>query len=152
MRLWHQDLIHYLDNKRLLGQHRECCALRGKCWGKKHATVDYVFKYDLGHLYIYHMLVITEMSKRGYLADTEWFDRTYRGKHLQKSLLAEVGSYVAYAKNNGGVFEVDPIYKEHDDNYLKECLLNLKSKSAELVNGKTVDEMLIELDLKHDVE
>lgn len=152
MRLWHQHLIRYLDNKRLLGQHRECCALRGKGWGKKHATVDYVFKYDLAHLYIYHMLVMTEMSKRGYLADPEWFDRTYRGKHLQKSLLNEVGSYVAHVKDNGGVFEIDPIYKEHDDNCLKECLLNLKSKGAELVNGKTVDEMLIELDLKHGVE
>ncbi len=153
MRLWHQVLLPFLDNKRLLSQHRECCALRGKGWGKKHATVDYVFKYDLGHLYIYHMIVMTEMSKRGYLADSDWFDRTYRGKHLQKSLLAEVGSYVAHIKDNVySFFALDTVYKEHDDNYLKECLLNLKSKGAELVNGKTVDEMLIELDLKHAVE
>lgn len=40
------------------------------------------------------------------------------------------------------------IYAEHDDRYLKECLLNLKSKDSELVNGKTIDEMLLELDLK----
>ena len=29
MRLWHEDLIHKLPRQQLLGQHRECCALRG---------------------------------------------------------------------------------------------------------------------------
>ena len=28
MRLWHQDLIPKLPRPQLLGQHRECCALR----------------------------------------------------------------------------------------------------------------------------
>lgn len=46
MRLWHEKLIPYLDRQRLLGQHRECAALRGKGWGKKHATVDYAFTHD----------------------------------------------------------------------------------------------------------
>lgn len=41
MRLWHEDLIAKLPRPQLLGQHRECCALRGNGWGKKHATVDY---------------------------------------------------------------------------------------------------------------
>ena len=43
MRLWHEKLISKLPRQQLLGQHRECCALRGNGWGKKHATVDYVF-------------------------------------------------------------------------------------------------------------
>ena len=47
MRLWHQSLISLLPRQQLLGQHRECCALRGKGWGRKHATVDYVFTYPL---------------------------------------------------------------------------------------------------------
>lgn len=42
MRLWHQDLIAKLPRQQLLGQHRECCALRGKGWQRKHATVNYV--------------------------------------------------------------------------------------------------------------
>ena len=46
MRLWHEDLIGKLPRSQLLGQHRECCALRGNGWGKKHATVDYVFSYS----------------------------------------------------------------------------------------------------------
>ena len=32
MRLWHQSLISKLPSKQLLGQHRECCALRGNGW------------------------------------------------------------------------------------------------------------------------
>ena len=32
MRLWHQALISKLPRQQLLGQHRECCALRGKGW------------------------------------------------------------------------------------------------------------------------
>ena len=45
MRLWHETLISQLPRPQLLGQHRECCALRGNGWGRKHATVDYVFTY-----------------------------------------------------------------------------------------------------------
>ena len=147
MRLWHQALIPYLDNKRLLGQHRECCALRGKGWGRKHATVDYVFKYTLSHLYEYHLEVMREIAKRlddrRFNVDGFWYGRTYRGKNLPKAALTEVGIYV-YHRNG-------MIYPEHDDRYLKECLLNLKSKGAELVNGKTIDEMLIKLDLNENV-
>lgn len=141
MRLWHQALIPYLDNKRLLSQHRECCALRGKGWGKKHSIVDYVFKYDLAHLYAYHTMVMDEMTRRGYAIHGLWGLRIYRGKNLPASNLNDVGVYVHV--HDGGM-----VYAEHNDQYLKECLLNLKSKGAELVNGKTVDGMLVELDLK----
>ena len=46
MRLWHEQIIHLLPKNQLLGQHRECCALRGNGWKKKHKTVDYVFLYS----------------------------------------------------------------------------------------------------------
>ena len=29
MRLWHEQLIPILPKNQLLGQHRECCAIRG---------------------------------------------------------------------------------------------------------------------------
>lgn len=148
MRLWHQSLIPYLDNKRLLGQHRECCALRGKGWGKKHSVVDYVFKYDLAHLYEYHTVVIAEMMKRNYLVDPKWYNRTYRGQKLPESSLSEVGIFVEKIKVLNGKSRLCTIYPEHDDKYLRECLLNLKSKGAELTNGKTIEEMLVNLDLK----
>ena len=65
MRLWHEEIIHLLPKNQLLGQHRECCALRGNGWGKKHKTVDYVFLYSPYHLFMYHLLVMDEMEKRG---------------------------------------------------------------------------------------
>ena len=69
MRLWHQKLIPYLPRQQLLGQHRECCALRGAGWGRKHATVDYVFANEPERLVAYHVLVMDEMRKRGYNPD-----------------------------------------------------------------------------------
>ena len=139
MRLWHQKLIPYLDNKRLLGQHRECCALRGKGWGKKHSVVDYVFKYTPSHLYEYHLLVMQEMMHRNYNVDGHWYGRLYRGKNVAPyHSLSESGTFTCADGH---------IYDEHDNAYLKECLLNLKSKGACLVNGASIEKMLIEIEL-----
>lgn len=80
MRLWHEDLIGHLPRPQLLGQHRECCALRGNGWGKKHATVDYVFTYRQYVLYQYHTLIMDEMERRGYNVTPEWKEAAYRGK------------------------------------------------------------------------
>ena len=66
MRLWHEALISQLPRPQLLGQHRECCALRGNGWGRKHATVDYVFTHSPYRLYAYHDLIMEEMVKRGF--------------------------------------------------------------------------------------
>ena len=81
MRLWHYDLIPALDRQHLLGQHRECCALRGNGWGRKHATVDYVFRHSPKYLIAYHFMVVAEMEKRGYRVDPLWKDPYYRGKN-----------------------------------------------------------------------
>ena len=64
MRLWHQKLIQHLPRQQLLGQHRECCALRGLSWGKKHSVVDYVFEYSPYRLFGYHLMVMYEMLDR----------------------------------------------------------------------------------------
>ena len=96
MRLWHQALIHYLPRQQLLGQYRECCAWRGNGWRKKHSVVDYVFKYDLAHLYQYHLKVMEEMIDRGYKVNINWYDRQWRGNTLRKiSSLNEVGTFVS---------------------------------------------------------
>ena len=160
MRLWHQFLIPHLDNKRLLSQHRECCALRGKGWGKKHSVVDYVFKYDIARLYQYHLEVMREMDIRNYNVDTYWYNRLYRGKNLEPASPFDVGIYV-YLRNDRLLFfdtyldamqkgmKDVTIYPEHDLKYLKECLLNLQSKNAVLVGSDypSIDEMLVNLDL-----
>ena len=120
MRLWHEKIIHLLPKNQLLGQHRECCALWGKGWKKKHKTVDYVFSYSPYLLFRYHLLVMDEMEKRGYNVSGEWKDKNYRGKIAEK-----------YMDLEEEIIE-DPIYKEHNIEYLDECIENLRNKGIEL--------------------
>ena len=117
VRLWHVSLIKYLPRQQLLGQHRECCALRGKGWGKPHATVNYVFKYSPRMLYQFHLLVMKEMEKRGYHGDKIWLDYHYRGRQLGYADYNTVGKF----------FEK---YPEHDKKYLAECIDNLRGKGV----------------------
>ena len=117
MRLWHWALLPHLDNQRILGQHRECCALRGNGWSKKHSTVDYVFNYSPITLVYYHWLVMWEMYKREMKADQVWFEPLYRGKNCEKWNHTEIGE--------------GPVrYPEHNHEYLLECLENLRKKGA----------------------
>lgn len=120
MRLWHEKLISYLPKNQLLGQHRECCALRGNGWGRKHKTVNYVFSYSPYYLYKYHLLVMNEMEKRGYSVYEEWKDKHYRGKKANRynDLKEVVADY--------------PIYKEHNQKYMDECIQNLLNKGIQL--------------------
>ncbi|AJA80032.1 hypothetical protein ADT67_06055 [Levilactobacillus brevis] len=116
MRLWHEYLIPQLPRQQLLGQHRELAALRGNGWGRKHATVDYVFDHSPYKLYQFHLLVLHTMQERGYTPDHHWFDPTYRGKHC------------APYTNLTPVPLTTPIYPEHDDAYLQVCRSNLQAK------------------------
>ncbi len=122
MRLWHEKLIPELPRQQLLGQHRECCALRGQGWGRKHETVDYVFQYSPYKLYQYHMKVINEMKARNYENDPLWEAPTYRGKSCPPYYLDEINK----------VKETKPIYPEHDTEYMKECIRNLLVKGVEV--------------------
>ena len=121
MRLWHEKIIPLLPRNQLLGQHRECCALRGNGWGKKHETVDYVFLYTPYHLYQYHLLVMNEMEQRGYNVSQEWKDKNYRGKNAK-----EYQNLKEESINK-------PIYKEHNDSYLSECLKNFEAKGIQIL-------------------
>ncbi len=122
MRLWHQSLIPYLSRQHLLGQHRECCALRGMGWGKKHSVVDYVFIYNPSYLVAYHNLVMDEMERRGYHPDINWRNPQWRGNVLQEQKHWGIGD----------VPTIGNIYPEHDDQYLTDCLNNLIVKNAEI--------------------
>ncbi|MEC0368403.1 TIGR02328 family protein [Paenibacillus chibensis] len=117
MRLWHEALISRLPRPQLLGQHRECCALRGNGWGKKHATVNYVFEYSPMMLVRYHGLIMKEMRDRTYQVDILWENPLYRGKSCEPWPDAELA-----ALNEAAA------YPEHDDAYLQECLDNLAGK------------------------
>ena len=120
MRLWHEQIIHLLPKNQLLGQHRECCALRGNGWNKKHKTVDYVFTYSPYNLFIYHSKIMDEMEKREYRVSIEWRDKNYRGQKAE--------SYSNLEETNIST----PIYKEHNSEYLLECIENLAGKGIKL--------------------
>ncbi|EGW39531.1 TIGR02328 family protein [Desulfosporosinus sp. OT] len=124
MRLWHQDLLTLLPRAQILGQHRECCALRGKGWGRKHSTVDYVFSHSAKRLVNYHCLVLMEMERRGYKPDQQWFCPEYRGRNT--------APWPTTLSDEPEVSVKNPIYPEHNDAYRKECLANLKQKGVEL--------------------
>ena len=131
IRIWHQKLIPYLDRQRLLGQHRECCALRGKGWGKKHSVVDYVFTHSPARLVAYHYLIMDEMKRRGYNPNEDWYNADYRGSTLGEEVLwcnfSVMFGFLNAAKDNNYI-----IYPEHNDEYLEECLNNLKEKGVEI--------------------
>lgn len=118
MRLWHKDLISSLPRQQLLGQHRECCALRGLGWDKKHATVNYIFKYPYNRLFFYHQKVMREMLKRGYFVSYDWFIQEYRGK------------LIGFDNSDFTKGSCDLEYPEHNQAYLVECINNLKDKGV----------------------
>lgn len=128
MRLWHEALIPYLPRQQLLGQHRECCALRGKGWGKKHAIVNYVFDHPYEMLYQYHLKIMEEMHRRGYKTESLWQQLEYRGKNTEPHILESMKKEKKASMMNASKW----IYPEHDSSYLQECLLNLERKGIEL--------------------
>ena len=133
MRLWHQSLISLLPNNQLKGQHRECCALRGNGWGKKHSTVNYVFEHNPYLLYLYHQEVIFEIGKRilckkmNYNVNENWNDPYYRGSSC---FTWDSDSFDGWENDvNHDNYQSNWIYfKEHDNKYYKECKDNLESK------------------------
>ena len=131
MRLWAQQLLPYLPRQQLLGQHRECAALRGKGWGKKHSVVDYVFTYDPALLVAYHYCVMEEMERRGYHPDRTWDSPDYRG-----STLGYDNSFANCKMVDDLWINVNQmgkiIYPEHNDAYLRECVENLRAKGIDV--------------------
>lgn len=132
MRLWHQALISKLPRQQLLGQHRECCALRGNGWGKKHATVDYVFTYQPEYLIAYHMIVIKEVRDIGYNIDKLWLIPRYRGKTCKRYESDDLSDLMGNLLVGSAIEEERMIFKEHNDEYLQECIENLKRKGVEI--------------------
>ena len=76
--------------------------------------------YSPYHLFVYHSLVMDEMEKRGYNVSIEWRDKNYRWKKAENY------------KNLEEKIIDSPIYKEHNDEYLFECIENLRKKGIEL--------------------
>ncbi|NRF93308.1 hypothetical protein HQN89_20270 [Paenibacillus frigoriresistens] len=129
MRLWHQYLIPHLPSvkdykgcsNQLGGQHTEIRMIFGsfKKHGKvNHSTVNYVNNYSLSYLRAYGLIVIDEMKKRGYNISQIIIDE----------YMNDEDAVDLYASAKNGLL----LYKEHDDIYLEECLVNLRGKGIEL--------------------
>ena len=131
MRLWHIKLISHLPRQQLLGQHRECCALRGKGWGRNHSVVNYAFKHKPERLVVYHYLIMDEMKRRGYNPDPIWYNENWRGNILQEQ---ENWCDALVVQTFYEAITIDGcnLYPEHNDEYLRECLENLKGKGIEI--------------------
>ena len=80
MRLWHVRLIRALPRGFLLAQHRDCCALRGRGWGKKSPHTRYVYDHSFAYLVSYHRLSIQEMVRRQWKPCLKWLNPDYRGR------------------------------------------------------------------------
>ena len=61
-----------------------------------------------------------EMERRGYKVSIEWRDKNYRGKTAER-----------YDNLEEKIID-KPIYKEHNTEYLYECIENLKNKGIQL--------------------
>ncbi len=120
MRLWHEALLPVLPRAQLLGQHRECCALRGLSWGKRHAVVDYVFTHPREGLTVYHQRVMEEMRRRGYQVEGCWDNPGYRGQRCEPEVADEALLRLYQSRC--------PVYDEHDDAYRQACIDNLRGK------------------------
>ena len=129
MRLWPLAILDQLPRQQLLGQHRECCALRGKGWGRKHATVDYVFRHAYYLLFLYHRQVMFEMMNRRMYPDIKWLLRRYRGRLIGMD-------YTDFTNTVVVAFDNRAIYSEHDEKYLQECIENLARKGVVIDRGK----------------
>ena len=138
MRLWPLAILGQLPRQQLLGQHRECCALRGKGWGRQHSTVDYVFKHPYWWLCAYHREVIAEMKRRGYKVDRKWTVWCYRGNQIGYDyspftwMMGEIASGMRPDMKEG----CRPIYPEHNNAYLLECIENLARKGIPIILKK----------------
>ena len=131
MRLWHIDLIPKLPSckdykgcsNQLGGQHVEIRMILGsiaKHGEVNHSTVNYVNNHPLYYLKAYGLVVMHEMNKRGFNIS----------KNIFREYYDDIDAYDMYMQYRDG--SIKKIYPEHDDEYLEECVLNLKGKGIEI--------------------
>ena len=76
MRLWHKDMIKYLQREQLVAQWRELSAIAGNLNTKgtpNHILVNKILDYPREHFISYALYVRQEMTRRGYRTmDSVW--------------------------------------------------------------------------------
>ena len=117
MRLWHKDLIHYLPQKQLVAQWRECCGIARNInvlGHPNHILVNKIMDYPIEHFIAYSQIVANEMRERGYTVHWErfmkWFPAELPWNHL-------------------GLSQADIFNQWQDKRYLRQCFYNLQEKA-----------------------
>lgn len=132
MRLWHQSLLKDLPSAKdykgcsnqLGGQHTEIRMILGSIakHGKvNHSTVNYVNNYTKDHLYAYGLFIADEMIKRGFNVNPEIINQYKTKDALQ-----------IYGEAKAGKM----IFREHNEDYLAECIDNLAKKGITMNQGE----------------
>lgn len=116
MRLWHKDLIPYLDRERLVAQWRELSAIAGNIQLKgtpNHILVNKVMNYPFDHFISYAMDVRDEMTRRGYKTMEKVWDKIVAVNDKDYwSRLSPKNQFPNW----------------HTTRYLTQCLMNLEEK------------------------
>lgn len=137
MRLWHPDLIARIDNKRLLGLHREVhglytIAVEARPAYRNHPLVK-EFLNDPNWLFQYHSVVVKEMENRGYNHNSPLFVRTIDGRLIDPKNVKTTPAVYEYCLElypppgnpylrigtfwaKGGKISVDTFYEANDVN------------------------------------
>ena len=118
MRLWHKDLLPYLDNFHIVSQYRELLAIKraiDKNGTPNHRLVNKVLYYSIYEFREYAWLVKVELDKR---------EIKYNIKNMVEILEWESGKF-AKPKNP----LISELYKDwHNARYLTQCYYNLQEK------------------------
>ena len=120
MKLWHSYLIDALPGQLLKAQHRDCCAIRGKNWGKsKSPRMRWLWNYTAQSVEFYHLIVLDEMAKRGWRTSPNWRIAGYRGKKSK----AIPENWIVTPDD----WPQSLIFKEHNHSYLARDIHDLKA-------------------------
>lgn len=117
MRLWHWQLIPYLDRERLVAQWRELSAIAGNIQLKgtpNHILVNKVMDFPLDDFISYACDVRDEMTGRGYRTMEKVWDKI-----------------CSVSKDKGYWSRISPENQFrgwHTTRYLTQCLMNLEEK------------------------
>jgi len=125
MKLYHEKLLPYLNDKRVELQHKFCCDLRAGI-APINKTNKYIDENSYLCIYEFHKLVMQEMEKRKIKYDKAWTVITFRG-------IAGMATHRFIISKPIIKHDGDTIYKEHDDKYLKECIKSLAYATNKLI-------------------
>lgn len=122
MRLWHKGLLCALPTQQLVSQWRECCAIARNLdliGTPNHILVNRILEYPLSHFYSYSMLVLEEMSKRGFVSSSASFikfeDHLFKAMEKMNDQLDDIQYDLIF-------------YNWHNDKYFWQCIANLEEK------------------------